>query len=682
MLRVNLGNRVNNTFLPKSAGLLPVEAIVNSIQALEDAGQPSDGRVEISPIRETSLDVERDLKERAPIVSFRIEDNGIGFTDANYESFLTSDSDYKAQRGGKGVGRLLWLKAFDHVEIDSVFEQDGFKQRVFRFARDSDLADDPIAESIEPQRRTVVTLSQVFNDFAASIPRDLDRIAQRIVEHCLPFFMATYVPKITLQEAGHTIDLNLYFDRYCADRSTKQDFDVGGFQFTLTGFRLFDTQVHDHALVFTAHGREVVTDRLHRYIPNLRARLSDGQSGSFTYLGYIRGSYLDSNVNVERTGFTFGDRRSTDGSLNVQTCLEDISGAAVALVEQELKPQLDSLDQEKAETVTRYVEDKAPQYRILLSENGRVDTLKRITPGLDERHLESALHGILHEKTVEARAAMENAISKSPEGISPDEYLASIKTAIGAYNEVGKSKLADYVSHRKVIIDFLERALKRDEESKSYSLEEVIHNLIFPMRTTSDDVNFDDHNLWLIDERLAYHVYLTSDKSLRSAKRLSNDSKKRADLLVFDRALAYSEGEKPVGAITLVEFKRPDRSDYRNDNPLSQVTDLLDELRAGHYKDERTGREVKLSADNVPAYVFIVCDMTAEIEKIAKLSLQRTPDQLGYFGFIKEHSAYVEIISYDKLLNDAQKRNRAFFDALGISSIKASPSEAEDIKRT
>ena len=32
------------------------------------------------------------------------------------------DSDYKASDGCRGVGRLLWLKAFDSVRVDSDFK--------------------------------------------------------------------------------------------------------------------------------------------------------------------------------------------------------------------------------------------------------------------------------------------------------------------------------------------------------------------------------------------------------------------------------------------------------------------------------------------------------------------------------------------------------------------------------
>jgi hypothetical protein len=44
----------------------------------------------------------------------------------------------------------------------------------------------------------------------------------------------------------------------------------------------------------------------------------------------------------------------------------------------------------------------------------------------------------------------------------------------------------------------------------------------------------------------------------------------------------------------------------------------------------------------------------------------RTSDGLGYFFYHKSYKAYVEIISFDRLVNAAKERNRAFFDKLGL----------------
>jgi hypothetical protein len=43
-----------------------------------------------------------------------------------------------------------------------------------------------------------------------------------------------------------------------------------------------------------------------------------------------------------------------------------------------------------------------------------------------------------------------------------------------------------------------------------------------------------------------------------------------------------------------------------------------------------------------------------------------TSDKMGYFFYSKTFTALVEVISYDRLVNAAKERNRAFFDKLGL----------------
>jgi len=119
----NLEGRLKKCHLPLRKGLWPVfEAIVNSIHAIEDA-KTSNGSINIHIERDTSQAQLDGIDGSRPIKSFVITDNGIGFTDENYKSFETYDSTYKISRGGKGVGRLLWLVAFDSVSVDSIFMQ-------------------------------------------------------------------------------------------------------------------------------------------------------------------------------------------------------------------------------------------------------------------------------------------------------------------------------------------------------------------------------------------------------------------------------------------------------------------------------------------------------------------------------------------------------------------------------
>ena len=54
------------------------------------------------------------------IDSIVVEDNGDGFNETNTKSFREYRSNYKKHLGCKGIGRFLFLKLFERVEIRSL----------------------------------------------------------------------------------------------------------------------------------------------------------------------------------------------------------------------------------------------------------------------------------------------------------------------------------------------------------------------------------------------------------------------------------------------------------------------------------------------------------------------------------------------------------------------------------
>jgi len=75
--------------------------------------------------------------------------------------------------------------------------------------------------------------------------------------------------------------------------------------------------------------------------------------------------------------------------------------------------------------------------------------------------------------------------------LKPEEYEAKLNSFLERANELGKSSLAQYVTHRKVILEFLEKSLQANPKTGKYPLEEIIHKVIYPMRTTSEDVPYE-----------------------------------------------------------------------------------------------------------------------------------------------------------------------------------------------
>lgn len=196
----NLHGRLRNTSLPASNALLPLyEAVSNSIHAIEDANlSPDEGRIHVEIIRGGQTRMTFTDREKRPgpeargeITGFRVTDNGVGFNDANLQSFLTLDSEYKIERGGRGVGRLLWLKAFDRADIESVYVADNgrLKRRQFGFDARSGVSTPQTEDAVGAECQTSILLSHFAKRYREASPKTGKIIAKSLFEHCLWYFI-------------------------------------------------------------------------------------------------------------------------------------------------------------------------------------------------------------------------------------------------------------------------------------------------------------------------------------------------------------------------------------------------------------------------------------------------------------------------------------------------------------
>jgi hypothetical protein len=97
-MKEHLPGRVDNTTLPTSKPLLPVfDALINSIHAIQDrrALRPGGGSIVITVKRDTAqaqVAGTTGVTGDEPVNGFEITDDGVGFDEANRESFNTADS--------------------------------------------------------------------------------------------------------------------------------------------------------------------------------------------------------------------------------------------------------------------------------------------------------------------------------------------------------------------------------------------------------------------------------------------------------------------------------------------------------------------------------------------------------------------------------------------------------------
>jgi hypothetical protein len=256
--------------------------------------------------------------------------------------------------------------------------------------------------------------------------------------------------------------------------------------------------------------------------------------------------------------------------------------------------------------------------------------------------------------------------------MTPD-IAAQTEKVLALVNDVARSDLSRYVVHRKLILDLLDKSLGYREDG-TYRREQEVHRIIYPMGTDSDSLaDYEQQNLWIVDERLSYHSYLASDKPLTRMRAIETSAHLRPDITIYNRGLAYADGDPPYDSVVILEFKRPDRKGFSQEsNPLAQVYAYIRAMRSGTAKDDK-GRPLH-AATNAAFYVYLIADLTPALTQLAQDgSFTKTPDGLGYFGYNTNYGAYVEIVSYTKLIIDAKRRNRVLFDKLGLPPVVLRP---------
>ncbi len=110
---------------------------------------------------------------------------------------------------------------------------------------------------------------------------------------------------------------------------------------------------------------------------------------------------------------------------------------------------------------------------------------------------------------------------------------------------------------------------------------------------------------------------------------------------------------------------RNDAAEGEEKDPIDQALTYLERVRDRQAKTSN-GLLIPNSKD-VPGFCYILCDLTSTMLKRCKnWDLTATADHMGYFGYNKNYSAFIEVISYNRLVQSAKERNKAFFDKPGL----------------
>ena len=662
-LSVDFAGRIRNSTLKRKDALVPVfEAIVNSIQAIEDAGM-DDSECLICVKLERRGVLDGGMSD-AELTGFTVTDNGIGFDDVNFESFMTADSQLKERRGGKGIGRFCWLKVFDEVTVDSTYRDHGdLRRRQFEFNLNSSSVDDSAIDAAQGFTGTTIQLKNVKRDYLSCIPATGKEIAEHVVQHFLAYLLTPTCPTIVVDDAGEKTYVGRILEDMLESGVTRERLDVEGHTFELVHLKMKVGEATTKGsmqacrLVMCADSREVTARDILGLPKGFGTWLINNHG--FSYTGVLTGGYLNDHVSADRRSFDLS--AEDDGPLE-EVSIETITSAASAAARDFLQDLIDDAVSGQRRQIEQYVTEEAPQYRHLMKYAS--EGVDDISIGASREEMDESLHKLKRNLEKSIRADNKDLIRKLENNqISSDEYMEEYARQVKRVSDVSESILAEYVVHRRAILNIYRAALNRQSDD-AFKREAYLHDLIYPRRTTSDDIAYPAHNLWLIDERLTYSSFISSDMPFDG-----NTHEERPDVLVLNYPTFVSADQTdglPYDTVTILELKRPDRDDYTDsDNPIDQLLHYATKIRSGNARDTR-GRYIAVN-ENTRMYLYAICDMTPKLQQLLDMrGFMETADGQGRVLYNPKLRATIEVLPFEKVYRDANMRNQAYFRILGI----------------
>lgn len=581
-----------------------------------------------------------------------ITDNGIGLNDENYRSFKTPFSGHKLKARGRGFGRFIAFKVFSRIMYSTRYELLGIgSTRTFRFdiTRDQELIffdGDPDFAHVGMRVEYDAPLT-TWHELVRSLNQS--DVADHIASHFLPQFLYGWLPEITIQfDDGEPESITSRFNNVFVESAKGSvDVEIDGamekLDYSLTKIQKTKS-FKNHCLLFAAADRIVGSPK---DLTNVLGtpHFTDDKNENYIVLGVVRGEAFETRLNDSRTAINVTPKT-----------IEKIVSAVSDVIQKDEAQQIAKIKAEQSADLTDALREN-PILRMGLKGRTVSDYVVAKPNNWTAQQFVSDLAIERFRASKELTKAITLAAS------DPEKYIESIKEIVSKIDENNKEALAEYIIHRKRVIEMVEAARKYTDGSK-HAAEDVIHDLVFKRFSDTAELDYFEHNLWLIDDALAFLPYASSDRTAKGAGRQKGD--KVPDLAFFDDSLIL--GDNDGTTVTIVEFKKPSRNDYvfgpAKTDPVKQVLETLDlAVRAGGVT--KTDGTHMSFAGVIRRFAYIVADHTPSLVSVLKdHDFKNDQNPKIFFRYRDNERVFIQAIGYDTLVENAKKRNQAFFSVL------------------
>lgn len=553
----------------------------------------------------------RDVLERITVL-----DNGEGFTQDNLNYFDEICTGHKDDIGGKGVGRLAFLKYADRVEVRSQLPTHLIE---FHYTPEFKL-DDVRRSSIAGEPETKITISEMRDKINT-------QVAKLVSSMCDDLRLLVFLKK----QSGRDISINFthnskqpfaknfVFSGGQIEALRTRSFEVGGERFDCY---LFREEAPRKGIVAMLCADQLCVEEYH-----ISKRFDICR-----YLISITSSYLNRSSNIERQKFEI-PKTTSDADLvspiSRDMLMPRIHDECLAMINETAVGDIDAFKNANIKRLKTYY-----PFITVESFNGDAAMLDADEIVRNYRMQQARREDQLVEDMVEGRRVKFDDMS----------HLAS-------------DDLARFIVHRALVIDSLAKMPRE-------SAEHVLHNAI--LRKRSDGSDKRDNNVWIVDDKFLSYSSIYSDESLAKIVQEVGAATESKQHRKPDVAAFFSkDNEGQPNKLVIIEFKKPGADIFENSKALLQCR-----LYAGELVNRiDTVREV---------FAFSVVEIDDEFYQDMKRTgfkdVFSLSERVVYNDFVIGQDNNIPLHLYvmpaASLIIDAKARNRVFEEVLQFNMVQ------------
>jgi len=551
-----------------------------------------------------------------------ITDDGEGFTQDNLNYFDEICTGHKDDIGGKGVGRLAFLKYANRVEIRSQLASEFIE---FRYTPDF-TPDDVQRKTSGGCRETAITLSELKESINTQVTKLVNAL-------CDDLRLFLFLKK----QAGRTIAIRFTHN---SKQPFPDDFTFSGEAIEAQKTRSFELQgeTFDCYLFRDEAPRKGIVAMLCADELCVEEYQISKRFDICRYLISITSGYLNRSSNIERQKLEI-PKSETDGDL------------ASPISREALMPRI------HAECLAMI--NEAAEGDIEAFKRGNIEKLRKFYPFVQIDSLNSEAAMLDAEEIVRTYRAQQ--ARREDHLIEALEEGRSV--AFDDISHLARDDLARFIVHRALVIDSLAKMPRE-------SAEEGLHTAI--LRKHSDGSDIRENNVWLVDDKFLSYSNIYSDETLARIVRdvgteTETKQKRKPDIAAF-----FSKDNKGrPNKLVIIEFKKPGADIFENNKALVQcrlyASELVDRIP--------TVREV---------FAFSVVEIDNEFYRDMKQTgfkdVFSLSERVVYNDFVIGSSDEVPLHLYvmpaASIIIDARARNRVFEEVLRFNIDKDFPPDA------